>query len=49
MECCRRLSAAPLAAELVSVNLSGDLNARTFWFLVTAGFLVTTTFVIDSR
>ncbi|WP_334149002.1 O-antigen ligase family protein [Microbacterium sp.] len=39
---------ALLAAELVSVNLSGDLNARTFWFLLTAGFLVTTTFVIDS-
>lgn len=39
---------ALLAAELVSVNLSGDLNARTFWFLVTAGFLVTTPFVLDS-
>lgn len=39
---------ALLAAELVSVNLSGDLNARTFWFLVAAGFLVTTRFFLDT-
>lgn len=39
---------ALLCAELVSVNLSGDLNARTFWFLITLGFLVTTRFVLDA-
>ncbi|MBF0722787.1 O-antigen ligase family protein [Sanguibacter inulinus] len=29
-----------LCSELVAVNLSGDLNARTFFFLLTLGFLV---------
>ncbi|KJQ55082.1 O-antigen ligase family protein [Microbacterium sp. SA39] len=39
---------ALLTAEIVSVNLSGDLNARTFWFMLTLGFLVTTRFVLDA-
>lgn len=37
-----------LAVELVGVNVSGDLNARTFWFLLTLGFLCVTRAVIDT-
>lgn len=37
---------ALVATELAQVSVSGDLNARTFWFLLTLGFLTTTrTFV----
>lgn len=38
---------ALLAVELVAVLVSGDLNARTFWFLLALGFLVTTRSVLD--
>lgn len=31
---------ALLSAETANVSLSGDLNARTFWFMLTLGFLV---------
>lgn len=39
---------AALATELVGVNVSGDLNARTFWFLIATGMLVTTPFIVDT-
>lgn len=29
-----------LTAEIVQVSVSGDLNARTFWFVLTLGFLI---------
>lgn len=37
-----------LAAEIVYVNFSGDLNARALWFFLAAGFLIVGGSVIDS-
>lgn len=39
---------ALLATEIAQVSVSGDLNARTFWFLLTLGFLVAVRAVIPS-
>ncbi|KQX05669.1 hypothetical protein ASC59_16490 [Leifsonia sp. Root1293] len=38
---------ALLSAETLSVSISGDLNARTFWFLLTLGFLFATRNVLE--
>ncbi len=37
---------ALLVAEITQVSVSGDLNARTFWFLLSLGFLVAVRAVI---
>lgn len=39
---------ALLAAEIAQVSVSGDLNARTFWFLLTLGFLVSVRAVLPA-
>lgn len=39
---------AIVCAEVVNVNVSGDLNARTFWFMLSLGLLATTNFVLDT-
>lgn len=38
-----------LVAEIAQVSVSGDLNARTFWFLVALGFFVSVRMVIPAK
>ncbi|MET0888082.1 MAG: O-antigen ligase family protein [Mycetocola sp.] len=40
---------ALLSAETLSVSISGDLNARTFWFMLTLAFLYATNTVLAAE
>lgn len=40
---------ALLVVEIAQVSVSGDLNARTFWFLLTLGFFTAVRFVLPDR